>query len=51
MWQIDRAWEVTGELLTPLNELIETRVPALNARLYAEGMMPATGETVTMPER
>ena len=51
MWQVDRAWEVMQELLGPLNELITSRVPALNAQLFAEGVRPKPGEAVAMPER
>ena len=51
MWQVGRAWEVMAELLDPLNELITSRVPALNAQLYAEGVRPKPGEAVVMPER
>ena len=51
MWQVDRAWEVMEELLGPLNELITSRVPALNAQLFAEGVRPKPGEALAMPER
>ncbi len=51
MWQVDRAWEGMEELLGPLNELITSRVPALNAQLFAEGVRPKPGEAVVMPER
>ncbi len=51
LWQVDRAWEVMAELLDPLNELITSRVPALNAQLYAEGVMPKSGEAVVLPAR
>jgi len=51
MWQIDRAWEQMEELAGPLNELITSRVPALNAQLYAEGVRPKPGEEVVLPER
>lgn len=37
------------ELVGPLNELITSRVPALNARLYAEGVRPTVGEVVKLP--
>ena len=47
-WQVDRAWEVVAELVGPLNELITSRVPALNARLYAEGVRPKPGEAVVV---
>ena len=49
LWQVERAWEVLEELVGPLNELIGSRVPALNARLYAEGVRPTVGEEVRMP--
>ena len=49
MWQVERAWEVMEELVGPLNELITSRVPALNARLYAEGVRPKPGEVVRVP--
>ena len=51
MWQVDRAWEVMAELLDPLNELVASRVPALNAQLYAEGVRPKPGEAVALPGR
>ena len=51
MWQIDRAWELMEELAGPLNELITSRVPALNAQLYAEGVRPKPGEVVMVPGR
>ena len=50
MWQVDHAWEVMGETLPELNALIEDRVPALNAQLYAEGVRPDAGEAVEMPQ-
>ena len=51
LWQVDRAWEVMAEVLDPLNELITSRVPALNAQLYAEGVRPKPGEAVEVPGR
>ncbi len=51
LWQVDRAWEVMAELLDPLNELITSRVPALNAQLYMEGLTPKSGEAVVLPAR
>ena len=51
MWQVDHAWEVMGETVPELNELIETRVPALNAQLYAAGVRPDAGDAVEMPGR
>ena len=51
MWQVDHAWEVMAEVVGPLNELITSRVPALNAQLYAEGVRPKPGEAVEVPGR
>ena len=51
MWQVDRAWEMMAELVEPLNALIGTRVPTLNAQLYAEGVRPKPGEEVEVPGR
>ena len=51
LWQVDRAWEVMAEVLDPLNALITSRVPALNAQLYAEGVRPKPGEAVVVPGR
>ena len=51
LWQADRAWELMGELVGPLNELIASRLPALNAQLLAEGVRPKPGEAVVVPER
>ena len=48
MWQVDRAWEVMSEVAEPLNALITSRVPALNAQLYAEGVRPKPGEVVVV---
>ena len=51
LWQVDHAWEVMGETVPELNELIRNRVPDLNAQLYAEGVRPDSGDAVEMPER
>ena len=51
LWQVDEVWNVMPELLDRLNALIETRMPALNAQLYAEGVRPSAGEPVALPDR
>ncbi|MCY3698562.1 MAG: glycosyl hydrolase [Gemmatimonadetes bacterium] len=51
LWQVDEVWNVMPELLDRLNALIETRVPALNAQLYAEGVRPSAGEPIALPDR
>lgn len=51
LWQVDRAWEVMPEALDRLNVLLRSRVPALAAKLYAEGVRPAAGEAIEMPGR
>jgi hypothetical protein len=51
LWQVDHAWELMPGVVERVNALVRTRVPALNARLYAEGVRPSPGATVTMPSR
>ncbi len=51
LWQIDRSWEELPALIERLNEVLTERLPALNARVYAEGLRPKTGEAVVMPRR
>ena len=51
MWQVDRAWEVMPDAIQALNVLITSRVPELNAQLYAEGVRPKPGEAVAMVGR
>ena len=51
LWQVDEVWNVMPELLDRLNVLIEARVPALNAQLYAEGVRPSAGEPIALPDR
>ena len=51
LWQIDRAWEDLPALIERLNELLTERLPALNARVYAEGLRPKVGKAVMMPRR
>ncbi len=51
LWQVDRVWEAMPELLQRINELIETRVPALNMRLYTDAARPTPGDRIELPER
>ena len=50
-WQIDRSWEKLPAVIERLNELLTERLPALNARVYAEGLRPTAGKAVAMPRR
>ena len=50
-WQVDRAWEVMPDAIDALNVLITSRVPDLNAKLYAQGVRPKPGEAVVMVGR
>jgi len=38
-------------VIEQLNELLTDRLPALNAKVYAEGLRPKTGEAVLLPRR
>ena len=51
LWQMDEAWRLVPGILERLNVLIGERVPALNARLYAEDLMPPAGDEIGMPDR
>ena len=51
LWRIDQAWEALPPVAERLNELIETRVPAFNAMLNAEGVRTDPGEAITVPTR
>ena len=51
LWQIDRSWEELPGVIEKLNELVTERLPALNARVYAEGVRPKPGGAVMMPSR
>ena len=51
LWQIDRSWEELPAIIERLNELVTVSLPALNAKLYAEGLRPKPGEAVVMPGR
>ncbi|MCY3611043.1 MAG: hypothetical protein OXH51_05855, partial [Gemmatimonadetes bacterium] len=51
LWQIDRSWEELPPIIERLNELVTERLPALNAKVYAEGLRPEVGEAVAMPRR
>ena len=51
LWRIDRSWEELPDVVAEINELVTVALPALNAKLYAEGLRPQPGEGVTMPER
>ena len=51
LWQIDRSWEELPALVEQLNELVTERMPALNAKVYAEGLRPEVAEAVEMPRR
>lgn len=51
LWQIDRSWEGLPAVIEQLNELLTERLPALNAKVYAEGLGPKAGDAVMMPTR
>ena len=51
LWQIDQAWEAMPEVVSRLNALITSRVPALNAMLDSEGVRPDPGQAITVPRR
>jgi len=51
LWQINRAWELVPGIIERLNEVITTRMPALNRQLNEYGVRPDPGEAVEIPRR
>lgn len=51
LWQIEQLWTEVPALVSRVNTLVETRVPALNDRLDELGARPDPGEAVPMPSR
>ena len=39
LWQIDRAWEIIPSLIEKLNDIMTSRIPAINRRLDAAGII------------
>ena len=48
---VERAWQDAPDILDRLNELILSRIPALNRRLDAEGVRADPGQSVEVPRR
>jgi hypothetical protein len=51
MWQVGRAWERIPELVGQVNDIIETRLPALHTLLDEHGIRPDPGKPVAVPRR
>ena len=51
LWQIDRAWEIIPPLIEKLNDIVTSRIPAINRRLDAAGIRANAVEAIAMPSR
>ncbi|MEZ4422116.1 MAG: glycosyl hydrolase [Gemmatimonadota bacterium] len=51
LWQIEQAWTDGTSAIERLNTVVQTRMPAFNARLDREGVRPDPGEPVPLPRR
>ncbi len=49
LWQLEQAWEKVPPLITQINEIIETKMPALYRQLDEHGIRPDPGEPLAMP--
>ncbi|MCH8959828.1 MAG: hypothetical protein IH820_00485 [Bacteroidetes bacterium] len=49
LWQLEQAWEKVPPLVTQINEIIETKMPALYRQLDEHGIRPDPGEPLAMP--
>lgn len=50
-WEVDRSWDRTTARIRELNEMLRTRLPALDRRLEEEGIRSGVGEPVELPGR
>jgi photosystem II stability/assembly factor-like uncharacterized protein len=50
-FQIDRVWEKAPGLILGINEIVETRLPALYEALDRHGVRPAVGDPVAVPHK
>ena len=51
LWQLEQAWEEVPALITQLNEIITTKMPALYRQLDEQGIRPNPGEVLEVPKR
>ena len=51
LWQIERSWERVPPLIERVNQMVVSRMPALNRRLDQHGIRPDPGDAVPMPRR
>ncbi|MCH6547924.1 MAG: hypothetical protein IH798_05705 [Gemmatimonadetes bacterium] len=51
LWQIEQSWEQLPGVIDKINEIVETKMPALYDALNQHGIRPDPGEPVTVPTR
>ncbi len=51
LWQLEQSWELLPGVVESLNEVINTKMPALYDRLNEHGIRPDPGKAVSVPVR
>ncbi len=51
LWQIEQSWEQLPGVVEKINEVVETKMPALYDTLNQHGIRPDPGEPITVPTR
>ena len=51
LWQIEQSWERLPGVIEKINEVVETKMPALYDTLNQHGIRPDPGEPITVPTR
>jgi hypothetical protein len=51
LWQLDQSWELLPSVIERINEVINTKMPALYGQLDQHGIRPDPGKAVTVPTR
>ncbi len=51
VWQLEQAWQDAPGVIERINEIVSSRMPALNRQLDEASLRPDPGETVPVPRR
>ena len=51
LWQIEQSWEQLPGVIEKINEVVETKMPALYDALNQHGIRPDPGKPVAVPTR
>ena len=50
-WQLERTWKMTTEVVEQLNDIITTRMPALNRQLNEHAIRPGPSDPIALPKK